>query len=86
MARAVPPSGAAPTSTSWLSAGEGALQRTAHLLTGTVYAAQDLVQNTLARLYRRWDRIRDLDDVDARRPPGAGRRVPYGVASAGAPR
>ena len=44
---------------------EGALQRTAHLLTGNVYAAQDLVQNTLAKLYRRWDRIRDVDDVDA---------------------
>lgn len=51
---------------SWLFDGEAALQRTAHLLTGTVFAAQDLVQNTLARLYRQWDRIRSADDVDAR--------------------
>ena len=48
----------------WLSAHEGALQRTAHLLTGSVHAAQDLVQNCLARLYRRWDRIPDVDDLD----------------------
>ena len=40
----------------WLVAREPALQRTAHLLTGDVHAAQDLVQNTLAKLYLRWDR------------------------------
>ena len=50
---------------SWLAAREGSLQRTAHLLTGNVYAAQDLVQNTLAQLYRGWDRIRYVDNVDA---------------------
>ena len=64
MAGALPLSGG-PDFEDWLSAGEGALQRTAHLLTGNVHAAQDLVQNTLARLYRGWDRIRDVDDVDA---------------------
>jgi RNA polymerase sigma factor (sigma-70 family) len=48
----------------WLVAGEGPLQRTAHLLTGTVFGAQDLVQNTLARLLVRWDRIRAGDDLD----------------------
>ena len=50
---------------SWLSAREGALQRTAHLLTGDVHAGQDLVQNALAKLYRGWDRIRDVNDLDA---------------------
>jgi RNA polymerase sigma-70 factor (sigma-E family) len=50
---------------SWLVAREGRLQRTAHLLTGDVHAAQDLVQNTLAKLYLRWDRVRDAGDVDA---------------------
>jgi RNA polymerase sigma-70 factor (sigma-E family) len=49
----------------WLAAREGALQRTAHLLTGDVHAAQDLVQNTLAKLYRGWDRIREVDNLDA---------------------
>lgn len=48
----------------WLVDREGDLQRTAHLLTGTVFAAQDLVQNTLARLFVRWDRIRAADDLD----------------------
>ena len=49
----------------WLFDAEGPLQRTAHLLTGSVSAGQDLVQNTLARLYPRWDRVRLVDDVDA---------------------
>jgi len=64
VAGALPPSGG-PDFEDWLSEHEGAMQRTAHLLTGNVYAAQDLVQNTLARLYRRWDRIRDVDNLDA---------------------
>jgi RNA polymerase sigma-70 factor (sigma-E family) len=50
---------------SWLVAREPALQRTAHLLTGDVHSAQDLVQSTLARLYLRWERVRAADNVDA---------------------
>jgi RNA polymerase sigma-70 factor (sigma-E family) len=50
---------------SWLLAREPALQRTAHLLTGDVHSAQDLVQETLAKLYLSWDRIRDRGSVDA---------------------
>ena len=49
----------------WLLAREPALQRTAHLLTGDVHSAQDLVQETLAKLYLSWDRIRDPGSVDA---------------------
>ena len=49
----------------WLAAREPALQRTAHLLTGDVHSAQDLVQNTLARLYLRWEQVRSADNVDA---------------------
>ncbi len=64
MPGALPRSGG-PDFEDWLLAGEAALQRPAHLLTGNVYAAQDLVQNTLAELYRRWDRVRTVDDVDA---------------------
>jgi RNA polymerase sigma-70 factor (sigma-E family) len=50
---------------SWLIAREPALQRTAHLLTGDVHTAQDLVQVTLAKLYLAWDRIQDRGSVDA---------------------
>src|SRR3954452_6776200 len=63
MASALPSSGG-PDFEDWLSAQDGSLQRTAHLLTGSAHAGQELVQNTLARLYRRWDRIRGMDDVD----------------------
>jgi RNA polymerase sigma-70 factor (sigma-E family) len=51
--------------TAWLTAREPALQRTAHLLTGDVHAAQDLVQTTLAKLYLKWERVRNADNVDA---------------------
>ena len=50
---------------SWLAAREPALQRTAHLLTGDVHTAQDLVQTTLARLYLRWDHVSRADNIDA---------------------
>jgi RNA polymerase sigma-70 factor (sigma-E family) len=50
---------------SWLVAREGALQRTAHLLTGDPHTAQDLVQTTLTKLYLAWDRVADRDHVDA---------------------
>ena len=50
---------------SWLTAREPALQRTAHLLTGDVHTAQDLVQNTLAKLYLAWDRLSDIGNIDA---------------------
>ena len=56
---------AGPDFESWLIAREPALQRTAHLLTGDPHAAQDLVQNTLAKLYQHWDRVRRADNVDA---------------------
>lgn len=49
----------------WLVARERALQRTAHLLSGDVHTAADLVQETLAKVYLSWDRIRDRDSVDA---------------------
>lgn len=58
-----PPGG--PEFESWLVAREPALQRTAHLLTGDVHSAQDLVQATLAKLYLRWERVRAADNIDA---------------------
>ncbi len=64
MVRALPRSGGRDFE-DWLAAREGALQRTAHLLTGDVHSAQDLVQTTLAKLFLRWDRVRSADNIDA---------------------
>jgi RNA polymerase sigma-70 factor (sigma-E family) len=50
---------------SWLVAREPSLQRTAYLLTGDVHTAQDLVQNTLAKLYLSWHRLREVEKADA---------------------
>jgi RNA polymerase sigma-70 factor (sigma-E family) len=50
---------------SWMAARQGALVRTAYLLTGSQHAAEDLVQTTLTRLYVAWDRIADRGHVDA---------------------
>jgi len=49
----------------WMAARQGALTRTAYLLTGSQYAADDLVQVTLTKLYLAWDRISDRQHVDA---------------------
>jgi RNA polymerase sigma-70 factor (sigma-E family) len=38
-----------------------ALLRTAYLLTGTGPAAEELVQDTLARLYPKWERVESAD-------------------------
>ena len=85
MARALPRSGG-PDFEDWLAAREGALQRTAHLLTGDVHSAQDLVQTTLAKLYLRWDRVRSSRQHRRLRPHGPGQRVPLLLASRGSTR
>ncbi|BCY06327.1 SigE family RNA polymerase sigma factor [Actinoplanes sp. L3-i22] len=41
------------------------LRRTAYLLSGDRHQADDLVQETLTKLYARWPRIRRVDNVDA---------------------
>jgi RNA polymerase sigma-70 factor (sigma-E family) len=46
------------------------LLRTAHLMTGDATDAEDLVQETLLRVARRWDRVRSFDQ-----PAGYARRV-----------
>jgi len=48
----------------WVAAREPWLQRTAHLLTGDVHDARDLVQVTLTKLYLRWDRLTDHGNLD----------------------
>jgi RNA polymerase sigma-70 factor (sigma-E family) len=49
---------------SFVAAREGALQRTAWLLTGDWALAQDLVQTALAKSWPRWDRITRRDDPE----------------------
>ncbi|SCG72127.1 SigE family RNA polymerase sigma factor [Micromonospora coxensis] len=41
------------------------LRRTAYLLTGDAHRADDVVQQTLTRLYVKWGRARGADDVGA---------------------
>jgi RNA polymerase sigma-70 factor (sigma-E family) len=41
------------------------LRRSAHLLSGDAHAADDMVQETLTKLYVRWPRIQHVDNLDA---------------------
>ncbi|MEV6343207.1 SigE family RNA polymerase sigma factor [Actinoplanes sp. NPDC051851] len=41
------------------------LRRTAYLLCGDTYEADDMVQETLTKLYVRWPRIQHVENVDA---------------------
>lgn len=45
----------------------GALLRSAYLLTGDRHAAEDLLQDTLERVYRHWSRIATSPEAYARR-------------------
>ncbi|GIH17141.1 SigE family RNA polymerase sigma factor [Rugosimonospora africana] len=45
----------------------GALLRSAYLLTGDRHAAEDLLQDALERVYRRWSRIATSPEAYARR-------------------
>ena len=51
--------------TAYLQARQGAMLRTAYLLSGDRHQAEDLVQTTFAKLYLAWDRVRDRESVDA---------------------
>jgi RNA polymerase sigma-70 factor (sigma-E family) len=42
-----------------------ALRRTAYLLSGDPHEADDIVQETLTKLYARWPRMHAVDNVDA---------------------
>jgi DNA-directed RNA polymerase specialized sigma24 family protein len=46
---------------SFVRANTAALSRTAYLLTGNAVAAEELVQDTLVRLYPKWDRVSAAD-------------------------
>ena len=48
---------AAPSFDAFVAARGSALLRHAYVLTGDRFLAEDLVQETLAHLYRRWDRV-----------------------------
>ena len=51
--------------TAYVRAREQALARLAYLLTGDRDAAEDLLQNSLAKVYRHWDRVRAAELPDA---------------------
>ena len=51
--------------TAYVRAREQALARLAYLLTGERDAAEDLLQNTLAKVYRHWARIQAAEAPDA---------------------
>jgi DNA-directed RNA polymerase specialized sigma24 family protein len=42
-----------------------ALRRTAYLLSGDTHQADDIVQETLTKLYARWPRMQAVDNLDA---------------------
>lgn len=48
----------------WMTARQPALLRTAYLLTGDHHGAEDLVQNTLAKVYLTWHKVRDQQAID----------------------
>jgi RNA polymerase sigma-70 factor (sigma-E family) len=52
----------------WVAARRSALARTAYLLTGDAHLAEDLVQETLARVAQKWQRLdrREAHDAYAR--------------------
>jgi RNA polymerase sigma-70 factor (sigma-E family) len=49
----------------WVAARPGVLARTAYLLTGDVHLAEDLVQETLARVAQKWRRLARDEAYDA---------------------
>ena len=52
-----------------------ALLRTAYLLTGNAQSAEELVQDTLVRLYPKWDRVAHADVPLGVRAPLADERL-----------
>lgn len=50
--------------TAYLHARQGALLRTAYLLTGDRHQAEDVLQTALAKLYLSWDKVREREALD----------------------
>ena len=50
--------------TAYLEARQGALLRTAYLLTGDRHQAEDVLQTALAKLYLSWDKVQDRGALD----------------------
>src|SRR3954452_21592197 len=49
----------------WAGARQAALRRTAFLLCGDWHRAEDLVQETLTKMYRRWPQLIRRDSVES---------------------
>ena len=54
----------APEFDEWVAARGPALLRFAYLVTGSEHAAEEAVQTALARVWERWARVREANDVD----------------------
>ena len=50
--------------TAYLQARQGALLRTAYLLTGDRHQAEDVLQTALAKVYLSWDKVREREALD----------------------
>jgi RNA polymerase sigma-70 factor (sigma-E family) len=50
--------------TAYFTARQPALMRTAYLLTGDQASAEDLVQESFAKLYLSWDKVRQRESID----------------------
>ncbi|MGE3379007.1 MAG: SigE family RNA polymerase sigma factor [Nocardioides sp.] len=48
----------------YMAARQGALLRTAYLLTGDLASAEDLVQTAFAKLYLSWDKVQNRESLD----------------------
>lgn len=53
-----------PDFAAWMAARQPAMLRTAYALTGDAHAAEDLVQNALAKIYLAWGRLADRGNLD----------------------
>lgn len=49
----------------YVTARQAALRRTAYLLTGDRHRGDDLVQDTITKVYAKWRRISAVDNIDA---------------------
>ncbi len=58
------------------------LYRTAWLLAGDRHHAEDLVQETLAKMFRAWRGVQRIDNPSGLRPDGAGSHVHLATAPA----
>lgn len=70
----------------WVSTSRDGLRKTAYLLCGDWFLADDLVQDTLTRLYGTWGAYRRHRGPRPLRPQGPGQPLPRPSTTTDAPR